>query len=95
MKRKVLTSYNEQLRLWVAGESHHVLVNKRVGEECCPDFSCCRPDMLQPIEVRWAFQAADRPGRDRLLMVFLGAAISNYRPTAKVHIVGAEPEEES
>lgn len=28
---------------WVAGESHHNLVD----DECCPDFSCCEPRLFE------------------------------------------------
>jgi hypothetical protein len=73
-----------QLRRWVAGQSIHRLVPDVEGGECCPDFSCCRPDLLQPPEVRRAFAAADERGRSRWLGHFLGALLEGER----VHIAG-------
>lgn len=31
-----------QLRAWVKGQSNH----NTVDDECCPDFSCCIPEMM-------------------------------------------------
>ena len=87
----LVASIDEQLRLWVEGTSvHHAL--QRGGHECCPDFSCCKPHLLQPIEVRRAFVAADERGRNKFLMVFLGGAISDARPDVQVHITDGNPE---
>jgi hypothetical protein len=33
-----------QLERWREGWSWH----NTFSDECCPDFSCCRPDMLTP-----------------------------------------------
>jgi len=44
----------KQLELWVAGESVH---NDATGE-CCPDFSCCKPDLLWPKADRVKFAEA-------------------------------------
>lgn len=96
---------DEQLELWVAGKSVHndevwydvvdeagsVVDRKRLeGGECCPDFSCCEPELLQPVEVRKAFAAADREGRMKFLMSFLGASLAKSAPELKVHIAGGE-----
>jgi hypothetical protein len=32
--------------------------------ECCPDFSCCRPDMAAPLEERKRIAAARLLGED-------------------------------
>lgn len=32
-----------QTEAWVNGFSYH----SKETNECCPDFSCCRPDMFQ------------------------------------------------
>lgn len=72
---------NEQLRLWVAGESVHSLV-----DECCPDFSCCYPSLQQPVEVRRAFVAAVPTERDQFLYAFLSALIALLAPNERVHI---------
>lgn len=85
----------EQLRRWVEGAPVHRLtpdrkVGKHVleGGECCPDFSCCRPELLAPVEVRKAFAVASRKERGKLLAHFLGALIEGV--PVKVHIVTGE-----
>jgi hypothetical protein len=89
MKREVLTDSEEQVRRWVAGESLHS-DHRGLGEECCPDFSCCTPSLLQPVEARRAFQAADGKGRDKLCMAFLGGLLSKKAPDLRVYITGGE-----
>jgi hypothetical protein len=91
-EQEVLTSYEEQVERWVVGRSHHALVHKSVGEECCPDFSCCNPGLLQPVEVRKAFQAADRRGRERFLMAFLGGLLSKEAPDVRAYITDGSGE---
>lgn len=62
----------EQLDLWVAGKPVH----NDEREECCPDFSCCNPRLLAPIEMRQMFR--DNPERrEAMLFGFLGAALAN------------------
>lgn len=82
---------DEQLRLWVAGDSRHN-VNR---DECCPDFSCCNPDFLADLEVRERFAQAIREGDEKTKMsmigMFLGNAMAAYGK--KVHIAGDEPGE--
>lgn len=43
----------EHLDLWIGGRSEH-------DDEglCCPDFSCCFPELLWPVEERRVFKAA-------------------------------------
>jgi hypothetical protein len=38
----------QQLLLWVNGRSTHNPING----ECCPDFSCCYPDIAMPMKER-------------------------------------------
>lgn len=42
-----MTAYQKaalaQTEAWVNGYSYH----NRDTNECCPDFSCCRPDMFE------------------------------------------------
>ena len=80
----------EQVELWVSGQSIH---NSSVlGGECCPDFSCCRPELLAPKEVREVFAEAVITGNkkveDRILMEFLGNLLSTI--PVKTHIIGLE-----
>lgn len=43
-----------QLTRWLHGESIHNGVDRQHGE-CCPDFSCCVPSLLEPVEKRFAY----------------------------------------
>lgn len=54
MKIKRIMDPDEQLRLWVEGESIHNGPDSIEGE-CCPDFSCCNPEMLLPRPEREAY----------------------------------------
>ncbi len=94
MKREVLTDCEEQVRRWVAGESLHS-DHRGIGEECCPDFSCCKPQLLQPVEVRRAFQDADGKGRDKLCVAFLGGLLSESLPDVRAYVTDGYPGTES
>jgi len=65
-----------QLELWLAGNSVH----NKVRDECCPDFSCCNPELLAPQDVRAKFCKAylekDDTTTHGFLMHFLGAMIA-------------------
>ncbi len=80
----------EQALLWLKGKSVH---NKE-RDECCPDFSCCRPELLAPLEVRQVFYNAELKGdertKNRLLGEFLGRLLSSALPEKKVHIAGLD-----
>jgi hypothetical protein len=93
-KGDVLRSCDEQTRRWVEGESLHS-DHRGLGPECCPDFSCCNPELLQPVEVRRAFVAADRRTQEKFLMLFLGGMIAKARPDLKAYITNGFPEAES
>jgi hypothetical protein len=84
----VVTSTDEQLRLWVAGESVHVTVpgRKRGTTDCCPDFSCCQPELLQPVEMRRAFVNASEDDRHLFLLRFLRVLCN--ASGKKVHVIG-------
>lgn len=104
---------NEQLDKWVAGNSVHnsekfldvvndagEVVGKRKleGGECCPDFSCCQPDLKWDEPTRRAFAAAhttgDRKTVDRMLMMALGALVSKNGADQKVHVVDPDQHEQ-
>jgi len=80
---------DEQLKLWVAGESVH---NDARGE-CCPDFSCCNKDMRTPLDVRERFLKAHNDDDEKTIMsmlgMFLGEAMSKYC-AKKVYIAGID-----
>ena len=58
----------EQLDAWVNGEPHHNMAR----DECCPDFSCCQPELLAPKDVRLEFAEATESKRHAMLGMFLG-----------------------
>lgn len=64
---------DKQLCGWVKGNPVH----NDVDDECCPDFSYCQPDLLQPKEVRETFTAANDEQRESMLFSFLGAGIAS------------------
>ena len=76
----------DQLAAWLVGESKC----PNTLDCCCPDFSCCRPELLAPIETRQAFVNGTDETRQHLLAGFLGAAMASH----KVHFAGSIPEKE-
>lgn len=84
---KEYISSAEQLERWVKGESVHRLMANG-GDECCPDFSCCHPQLLADEEIRKAFAEADEKQRMGFLGNFLGAALSKLAPSKEVYIAG-------
>ena len=80
---------NEQLSEWVKGNSVHR------PDECCPDFSCCVPELKAPPEERELFAQLYQEGRheeyQRMLMMFLGRALPLIT-TKKVYIAGSIPD---
>jgi hypothetical protein len=74
----------EQLRQWVAGNPIHNDEHPAgiEGGECCPDFSCCNPELLAPKAIREEFAAARAAGDDkkvnRMLVAFLSTSLENW-----------------
>ena len=83
-------SIDKQLERWVAGDPVH----NDVRDECCPDFSCCQPDLLAPKDVRERFKAAIDAGDERakmtMLGIFLGAALAKAAPDKNIYIAGED-----
>lgn len=84
--------YNNQLEEWARGNPIH----NNIDNECCPDFSCCELDLLQPDEIRKTFKEVfnkeHHPYDDAkmgMLMSFLGGMIGTVSDK-KVHIAGGE-----
>ena len=75
---------DDQLALWLRGESVH---NADRGE-CCPDFSCCKPELLAPKDEREAFVKLGEKGRMGLLGAFLGRAIELAGKGEKIYVIG-------
>lgn len=77
----LLISAEEQLDRWVQGESTHRhiesdgAITSTRGDlfECCPDFSCCRPELLQPAEVRTKYPVLSDSEKQELDWMFLQA----------------------
>ena len=90
----LVDTHEEQLRLWVAGESTHVRTKGPEGYECCPDFSCCEPDMLAPVEVRKAFVVASPVKRGKFLVQFLSDIIA-AKTDKKAYVTDGTHEEPS
>ena len=76
----------DQLAAWLDGDSKC----PNTQDSCCPDFSCCRPELQAPIETRQAFVNGTEETRTHLLGGFLGAALASH----KVHIAGSVPVKE-
>ena len=69
---------------WVAGRPWHNIVR----DECCPDFSCCLPKNLAPLEVRTKFAEADEHTQMGMLGMFLSGAIASEFPEKEVYVAG-------
>lgn len=90
-----------QLDEWVRGNSIH----NDIDNECCPDFSCCQPGLLQPKEIRETFKALkkksdnenekEHPAYDQMmsmLYTFLGACVAEAVPDKKIYIIDGQTE---
>ena len=62
-----------QLERWVKGESVH----NSTTDECCPDFSCCSPNLLWPKEKRVAFAEASVEEDDEKTFEMLMGGLGN------------------
>jgi len=95
---------DNQLEEWVRGNPIH----NSIDEECCPDFSCCSPESLQPEEIRKTFQEvcknADKEGfnpdhhpyddaKMGMLMSFMGGMLSHECPDKNIHITDGDMSE--
>ena len=84
-----------QLQEWLAGRPWHnpwapgaaqAFPDDRAKGECCPDFSCCRPDMIWAEDRRIAFVTATDEAREGMLF---GALCGLTRTTDdQVYIAG-------
>lgn len=77
---------DEQLAEWVKGNSQ--CPNDR--DECCPDFSCCQPELLADEATRIAFADATEETRFSMLGGFLGAAMEKAAEGKNVYIAGVD-----
>lgn len=80
----------QQLDEWVKGNSIHDYDYGGEGQ-CCPDFSCCAPNLLAPEKARIAFRDASDEDRFKMLGYFLGAGLTSDEveaPPCTVYISG-------
>ena len=77
----------KQLELWLKGKPSH----NDERNECCPGFSCCKPELLAPLHERKAFLKVDQSGNEEarmsLLGTFLGRALA-LASEKKIYIAG-------
>lgn len=78
-------AYEEQLKRWVRGDSCH-LIGK--FDSCCPDFSCCNPELLVNKKIRETFYAAYKQKNNQvvqgLLTTFLSAFLEKINVRANI-----------
>jgi hypothetical protein len=67
----------EQVAQWVAGKP--TCPNDRGG--CCPDFSCCVPELMWDEDKRERFQKAEGSERMEMLAGVLWEPLSRMRST--------------
>jgi len=80
-----------QLVEWIGGSSMHNLVSGIAalpGGECCPDFSCCRPENAVPLGVRRLFARSDDRQRGRMLGSMLANLIRNEPTSGDQEVIG-------
>jgi hypothetical protein len=77
-----------QLNQWVDGNS----ICNKADDECCPDFSCCKPELLVGKEQREIFRIAiinnDEETKMSMLWGFLGSALANEQPEKEIYVTG-------
>jgi hypothetical protein len=88
-------THQEQLTLWVEGTPVHRGKKEDPDNECCPDFSCCKPELLQPKAVREAYVVAQGEARMKFWALFLQAACSALAPDKSFHVGCDKPTEPS
>lgn len=70
---------SHQLEMWLKGKPWH----NPIRDECCPDFSCCRPELLAPYDVRKtfceAYHAKQDDKMDAMLLMFLVSADTDHK----------------
>ncbi len=79
-------TYLEQLESWVSGNPQHDYIHN----QCCPDFSCCRPDLLAPIEVRELFLAAYKSDNERVIIRMCMEFLSRAFEEQSIYIAGLD-----
>lgn len=68
---------DEQLKMWKAGISVHNMET----DECCPDFSCCKPECAATAEERVRYVSAHVSGDKTVLHPMIGRFIGKVFKT--------------
>ena len=76
----------EQLKLWVEGTPEHC----DATGECCPDFSCCKPELLASEDERRVFAEAVATSNEDLKMQMLGNFLRRAFEKHRVHVAGED-----
>lgn len=79
----------EQLKRWRDGESLHNIET----DECCPDFSCCKPELKADQATRNAYYNAWESKNHSLVTEFLMGFLSALANGTKTHIAGQDRNE--
>lgn len=80
--------HHEQLVDWAAGKPRHLHRTDNEVDQCCPDYSCCRPELLASPEVRNAFLSSSLENRRRFHVAFI-AACGIACPALTDHVAAA------
>jgi len=68
-------------------------IHNETRDECCPDFSCCQPELLADEKTRRAFAEADDETRMSMLGMFLGAGLGRLVEDGDVYLSGFDDPE--
>lgn len=66
-------SAKKQLESWLNGKPNH----NDYSDECCPDFSCCSPQDVWPMEMRERFVNGTEEEREEMMMACLSTRVTN------------------
>ena len=74
----------EQLKMWRVGISMHNLET----DECCPDFSCCKPWCKASDDDRRKYCAAYAAGETAVVNTMLGQFLRRAYPQLSIDVLG-------
>jgi hypothetical protein len=72
----------------IVGDDGAILeVRKMDGGECCPDFSCCQPELMWSEELRLKFKNSNEHVRGEMLGMALDQLLSHAVPDVKCTVL--------
>ena len=80
------SSCDTQLVEWLRGNPRHNVFRN----ECCPDFSCCQPNLLWCLKQRREFVEASDEKREQMLFISLGSALEELGKRDSTYIAGLD-----